>query len=178
MKPSDTTGSTQLVLQSAGSRHRAIQLGMCSRLGYGLLATLTLGLEAWLVNSLLCPTFSLICNVAVCICGFCMVATLNSHYLLKHHQPADLCNGEVWCFLWGTDWILKCYEDSVGFKGLVVILKEGKLENVGKKFRKQFRRYINRGFIHNHSVGLKKFCAFYGTLIHYYDLLPVAQLQC
>jgi hypothetical protein len=32
---------------------------------------------------------------------------LNGDYILKQRQPVDLCNGEVWCSLWGTDWILK-----------------------------------------------------------------------
>jgi hypothetical protein len=31
----------------------------------------------------------------------------NHDYLLKQRYPADLCNGEVWCSLWGTDWIFK-----------------------------------------------------------------------
>jgi hypothetical protein len=26
--------------------------------------------------------------------------------------PVDLCNSEVWCSLWGTDWILKYYLDK------------------------------------------------------------------
>jgi hypothetical protein len=35
--------------------------------------------------------------------GFSMILTVNSDYLLKQRQPVDLCNGEVWCFLCGTD---------------------------------------------------------------------------
>jgi hypothetical protein len=31
------------------------------------------------------------------------ILTVNSDYFLKQRQPTDLCNGEVWCFLCGTD---------------------------------------------------------------------------
>jgi hypothetical protein len=31
----------------------------------------------------------------------------NSDYFHSQHQPTDLCNGDVLCFLWGADWILK-----------------------------------------------------------------------
>jgi hypothetical protein len=36
-----------------------------------------------------------------------MVQAINSDYILKHRYPVDLCNGEVWCSLWGTDWTFK-----------------------------------------------------------------------
>jgi hypothetical protein len=39
--------------------------------------------------------------------GFCMALNVNSDYFLKQHQPVELCNGDVWCSLWGMDWILK-----------------------------------------------------------------------
>jgi hypothetical protein len=41
------------------------------------------------------------------IYSFRMILRINSDHFLKQHQPVDLCNGEVWCSLWGTDWILK-----------------------------------------------------------------------
>jgi hypothetical protein len=34
-----------------------------------------------------------------------MILTVNSDYFLKQRQPVDLCNGEVLCFLCGTDYI-------------------------------------------------------------------------
>jgi hypothetical protein len=40
---------------------------------------------------------------------FRMILNVNSDYFLKQRQPVDLCNGEVWCFLCSTVWILKCY---------------------------------------------------------------------
>jgi hypothetical protein len=42
-----------------------------------------------------------------------MVLTINSDYFLKQRQPVDLCDGEVLCFLCGTDWILKYYLDEI-----------------------------------------------------------------
>jgi hypothetical protein len=48
-----------------------------------------------------------------CIYGFHMILRVNSEYFLKQRQPVDLCNGEVWCFLCGTDWILKYYLDEL-----------------------------------------------------------------
>jgi hypothetical protein len=38
-----------------------------------------------------------------------VILTVNSDQFLKQHYPVDLCNGEVWCSLWGTDWILIYY---------------------------------------------------------------------
>jgi hypothetical protein len=38
--------------------------------------------------------------------GFRMILNINSDYFPK---PTDLYNGDVLCFLWGTDWILKYY---------------------------------------------------------------------
>jgi hypothetical protein len=38
-----------------------------------------------------------------CIYVFRMILTVNSDYFLKQRQLADLCNGEVLCFLCGTD---------------------------------------------------------------------------
>jgi hypothetical protein len=38
-----------------------------------------------------------------CIYFFRMILRLNSDYFPKQHQPVDLCNGEVLCFLCGTD---------------------------------------------------------------------------
>jgi D-alanyl-lipoteichoic acid acyltransferase DltB (MBOAT superfamily) len=35
--------------------------------------------------------------------GFRMILNANRDYFFKQHQPVDLCNGEVWCFLCGTD---------------------------------------------------------------------------
>jgi hypothetical protein len=40
---------------------------------------------------------------------FCTILTINIDYFLKQRQPVDLCNGEVLCFLCGTDWIIKYY---------------------------------------------------------------------
>jgi hypothetical protein len=42
-----------------------------------------------------------------------MILTVNSDYLLIQRQPVDRCNGEVWCSLWGTCWILKYYSDDL-----------------------------------------------------------------
>jgi hypothetical protein len=38
---------------------------------------------------------------------------LINDYFLKQRWPVDRCNGEVWCSLWGTDWILKYYLDEI-----------------------------------------------------------------
>jgi hypothetical protein len=60
----------------------------------------------------ICPT----CfnnNSSFCIYLFRMILIINSDYFLKQRQPVDLCNCEVLCFLWGTDWILKYYLDKL-----------------------------------------------------------------
>jgi hypothetical protein len=57
-----------------------------------------------------------ISNSAFCIYGFCIILGLNGDYFLKRHFPFDLCNGEVWCSLWGTDWVPKY--SIFGFRGL------------------------------------------------------------
>jgi hypothetical protein len=41
-----------------------------------------------------------------------MILTVNGGYFLKQHQSVDLCNGEVLCFLCGTEWIIKYYLDE------------------------------------------------------------------
>jgi hypothetical protein len=41
-----------------------------------------------------------------------MVHTTNSDYFLEQRYPVHFCNGEVWCSLWGTDWIVKYYLDK------------------------------------------------------------------
>jgi hypothetical protein len=41
-----------------------------------------------------------------------MVLAVNSDYFLKQRYSVDLYDSEVWCSLWGTDWILKIYLDQ------------------------------------------------------------------
>jgi hypothetical protein len=50
-----------------------------------------------------------ISNSAFCICVFRMILSVNRDYFLQQRKPVDIRNGEVWCFLSGTDWILKYY---------------------------------------------------------------------
>jgi hypothetical protein len=64
----------------------------------------------WLLSVPLALTFS---NTAPGICGVNMILDANNDYFLKQHRPVDLCNGEVLCFLYGTDWILKYYLDQL-----------------------------------------------------------------
>jgi hypothetical protein len=59
-----------------------------------------------------------------------MILSVNSYYFLKQRQPVDLCNGEVWCFLRGTDLILKYYLDELRLQGVntkcrLIDFKEG-----------------------------------------------------
>jgi hypothetical protein len=42
-----------------------------------------------------------------------MILSVERDYLLKHHQVIYLCNGEVLCLLWDTDWILKYYFNEI-----------------------------------------------------------------
>jgi hypothetical protein len=42
-----------------------------------------------------------------------MILNVNSDHFLKLRQPFDLCDGEVLCFLCGTDWILRYYLDEL-----------------------------------------------------------------
>jgi hypothetical protein len=47
---------------------------------------------------------------------FRMILSVISDYFLKQRQPVDLCNGEVFCFPWGTDLIIKFYLDALSLK--------------------------------------------------------------
>jgi hypothetical protein len=38
-----------------------------------------------------------------------MILNGNRDYFFKQHYQADICDAEVMCFLWGTDWIIKYY---------------------------------------------------------------------
>jgi hypothetical protein len=42
-----------------------------------------------------------------------MILSVNTDYFLEQRWNIDVCNGEVLCFLWGTEWILKCYLDEL-----------------------------------------------------------------
>jgi hypothetical protein len=53
-------------------------------------------------------------GLAFCIYGFYMIFSVVSDYFLKQLYQVDLCNGEVWCSLWGTGWILKYRLDELG----------------------------------------------------------------
>jgi len=46
-----------------------------------------------------------------------MILSVNNDYFL---EPLDLCNGEVWCSLWGTNWILKYYLDGLRLQRLII----------------------------------------------------------
>jgi hypothetical protein len=59
------------------------------------------------------PPASTINNFSLCIYGFRVFLTVNSDYFLKHHYLVYFCNGEVWCFLCGADWILKYFSDEL-----------------------------------------------------------------
>jgi hypothetical protein len=50
---------------------------------------------------------------AKCIYRFHTILTVNCDNFLKQHEPVDLCNGEVLCFLCGTDRIIKYYSDEL-----------------------------------------------------------------
>jgi hypothetical protein len=54
-----------------------------------------------------------------CIYGFRMILTVNCDYLLEQREPVDLCDGEVLCFLCGTDWILKYYLDELRLQRVI-----------------------------------------------------------
>jgi hypothetical protein len=61
-----------------------------------------------------------------------MILGVNSVYFFKQHQPVELCNGEVWCSLWGTDWILKYYLDELKQVFLVFLCLQANAEMVPK----------------------------------------------
>jgi hypothetical protein len=48
---------------------------------------------------------------------------VNSDYVLKQQQPADLCNGKVLCFLCGTDSMFNYYLDELC--GRLVLASKG-----------------------------------------------------
>jgi hypothetical protein len=70
-----------------------------------------------------------------------MILTVNIDYFLKQRQPADLCNGEVWCFLCGTDWI-KYYLDEFRLQAVnyISVLKNSKIKT--EDSRESFVTYI------------------------------------
>jgi hypothetical protein len=47
------------------------------------------------------------------LCLFRTNLSVNSDYFLKQRELVDICNGEVCCFLCGTDRILKCHSDDL-----------------------------------------------------------------
>jgi hypothetical protein len=59
------------------------------------------------------PVILTFCIAVSFIYVFWMVLNVNSDYLLKHRYTVDHFSGEVWCSVWGTDWILKCYVDEL-----------------------------------------------------------------
>jgi hypothetical protein len=74
-----------------------------------------------------------------CIYGFRMILRVNCQCYFKRHQPLDLCNGKVWCFLCGTDWIFKYYLDElsdcngcVAYMRIINCTDFVELRNVGK----------------------------------------------
>jgi hypothetical protein len=44
---------------------------------------------------------------------FRIVLTVNNDCFPKQHQPADLCCGDVMCFLWGKNWIFIHYLEQI-----------------------------------------------------------------
>jgi hypothetical protein len=46
------------------------------------------------------------------------------YYFSKQHQPIYVCNGEVLCFLCGTDWIFKYYSDELRLQKVVESIME------------------------------------------------------
>jgi NADH:ubiquinone oxidoreductase subunit E len=40
-----------------------------------------------------------------------MILSLNSEYYLNQRQLIEVCNGEMWCFLCGTDRIRKYLDE-------------------------------------------------------------------
>jgi hypothetical protein len=50
---------------------------------------------------------------------FRMILSVNSDHFRKQQKPNEFCNGEVLCFLCGTDWILKCYLDELWLQKVI-----------------------------------------------------------
>jgi hypothetical protein len=50
-----------------------------------------------------------------------MILSVISYYFLKQRYPVDLCNGEVSCSLWGTDWILKYCLDALRLQRVKIL---------------------------------------------------------
>jgi hypothetical protein len=67
---------------------------------------------------------STISNSAFCAYGFCMILSVNRDYFLKHNWHVDFCNGEVWCFLYGIDWIFKYYLDEFQLQWVKLVLED------------------------------------------------------
>jgi hypothetical protein len=50
-----------------------------------------------------------------------MIFGVNSDYFLKQRWTVvDISNGEVLCFLWGKDWILKYYLDELRLQSVIL----------------------------------------------------------
>jgi hypothetical protein len=59
------------------------------------------------------PPTSTIINTLLYIYGFRVILSVNRDYFHKQRQQIDLFCGEVWCFICGTNWILKYYLDEL-----------------------------------------------------------------
>jgi hypothetical protein len=70
-----------------------------------------LGLSGQYFN--LQPSGNYMYHCAFCIYGSCMILSISKDHFLEQNQQIYLCNGEVLCFLCGTDCILKCYLDEL-----------------------------------------------------------------
>lgn len=55
-------------------------------------------------------------NYIPCVYELCITLGVNNRNLLKQHKRANPCNGNVLCFLFGTDRILKYFSARVGLK--------------------------------------------------------------
>jgi hypothetical protein len=54
--------------------------------------------------------------------GSFMIPNVNSDYFLKQRQPIDLCNGEVLCFLYDTELIIKYFHELLRLKMIKMYL--------------------------------------------------------
>jgi hypothetical protein len=71
-----------------------------------------------------------------------MILSASSDYFLKHRQPVDLCNGEVLCFLCGTDWIIKYSLDELRLQ-VALHAYHAALPMLTSKFRPKVAPHIN-----------------------------------
>jgi hypothetical protein len=82
---------------------------------------------------------------------FPMIFSAKRDYFLKQHKKIYLCNGEVWCFIFGTDWIIKYHLRELRPQIYVFILLN--VVSIGLSIYRSIGLSLLQGFLSSLSFG-------------------------